>query len=169
MKRPLAVFGVDGVLFPLGPRTGAEIPRPEGHTHARVWGLSVSFHPALAGWLRDVQQHAELAVASSWASGDGLSALREMFDLGPLTCAGGRSGSFAWVSGVAADRPLIWCDHHRAGPVARAWAQQRREQQLPTLLVHPRRDQALTVRQMDRIGRWLSACSGDTPLRAGRA
>src|SRR5690606_24835825 len=143
-RRPLAVFGVDGVLFPLSRRRMGPIVTPPGHVEDRIWGLNVSYLPELPAFLRALQERCILAWESSWA-GSGLRAVEQSWGRQPGVTVADRGGAWTQWREWADGRPLLWCCHRRPGPACRAWLEGRRAQGLATLRVTPSRHLGLTA------------------------
>ena len=49
------------------------------------------------------------------------------------------------------ERPLVWCEDKPVSPAARAWARERKQLGVSTMIVQPKRQVGLSVRERQRI------------------
>lgn len=172
--RPVVALDVDGVLAP-------DPARIVGHTEALAAlgyrkhafddhgpdGMPASgvvwLHPEHGPWLRELLDlGAELVWATSW-NHVAASWIAPRLDLpafpvldvprtGPRF---GRSPKLDVLTRWAGDRPLAWVDDELGGKEP-GWAEDRRDDGFPTLIVQPDSGRGLERRHIDKIVRWLS-------------
>jgi len=173
MTRPVVALDVDGVLaadpdwisagapalHALGYRPhGYDGPGPDGlAAHATVW-LNAEHEV----WLREVTERGvELVWASSWGHlAAEWIALQLRLPTMPVIQVPHHGPGFGWSAKLAAirqwvgDRPLAWIDDQLGGKEP-AWAQDRSDAGIPTLIIQTDPGRGLERHHIDELLTWL--------------